>query len=141
MKRLFLDANVLLSFHFRDAEKRQQKAIGSIFSDIEQQRQTGFISLVTFYQLLYFLDKQLKNPREAARRAYAYLSLLQLTPFDPTLLSSLNVTLLPDYEDGLQYVCAQSGDCDVIITTNSADFFSSMLPVIDPLNFILLYGA
>ena len=141
MNRLFLDTNVLLSFHFRDAEKRQQKAIDSIFSDIEQQRQTGFISLVTFYQLLYFLDKQLNNPQEAARRAYAYLSLLQLTPFDPTLLSSLNITRWPDYEDGLQYVCAQSGDCEVIITTNSADFFSSTLPVIDPLNFVLLYGA
>lgn len=141
MKRLFLDTNVLLSFHFRDAEKRQQKAIDLIFSGVEQKRQVGFISLVTFYQLLYFIDKRLNNPQEAARRAYAYLNVLQLTPFAPTLLSSLDITRWPDYEDGLQYVCAQSGNCDVIITTNSTDFFSSTLPVIDPLNFVLEYGS
>ena len=137
MNRLFLDTNVLLSFHFRDAELRQQKAIDLIFSAIEQKQWQGFISLVTFYQLLYFIDKKLNNPRTAARRAYAYLKVLQVAPFDPTLLSSLDPERWPDYEDGLQYVCAQSGKCDVIITTNSADFFSSTLPVIDPLNFVL----
>ncbi len=56
MKRLFLDTNVLLSFHFHDAEKHQQKAIDFLFSKIEQQRWEGHISLVTFYQLLYFID-------------------------------------------------------------------------------------
>lgn len=92
---------------------------------------------MTFYQLLYFIDRRIKNPKEAAKRAYAYLNLLQLTSFDPISLYSLDITLWPDYEDGLQYACAQSGNCDIIITTNSADFFASTLPVIDPLNFVL----
>ena len=140
MKRLFLDTNILLSFHFQDAEKRQQKAIDFIFTEIEQQRWEGYISLVTFYQLLYFIDKKLNSPKAAAQRAYAYLKLIQLTPFNPSLLSQLDIALWPDYEDGLQYICAQSGNCDVIITTNSTDFFSATLPVIDPLNFVLQYG-
>lgn len=127
----------MLSFHFQDAEERQQKAIDLIFSQIEKNRQTGFISIVTFYQLLYFIDRQLNNPQEAARRAYAYLDILQVTPFTPKLLYSLDITRWPDYEDGLQYICAQSGKCEVIISTNSVDFFSSKLPVVDPLNFIL----
>ena len=137
MKRLFLDANILLSFHFHDAEKRQQKAIDMIFSAIEQQQWRGYISLITFYQLLYFIDRKIRNPRTAAKRAFAYLNIIQLTPFNPGSLSQLEMAMWPDYEDGLQYVCAQSGACDVIITTNSADFFASKLPVIDPLNFIL----
>ena len=140
MSRLFLDANIVLSFHFQDAERRQQKAIDLIFSRIEQDRWEGHISLVTFYQLLYFIDRQLSNPKEAARRAYAYLSILRLTPFAPQRLSSLDIARWPDYEDGLQYVCAQSGRCDVIVTVNSADFFSSELPVVDPLNFVLQYS-
>ena len=140
MKRLFLDTNILLSFHFNDAEKRQQKAIDFIFSEIEQGRWKGYISLVTFYQLLYFLDKKLNNPKVAAQRAYEYLKVIQLTPFNPSFLSQLDIALWPDYEDGLQYVCAQSGNCDVIISTNSADFFSAALPVIDPLNFVLQHG-
>ena len=104
---------------------------------IEQKQQKGFISLVTFYQLLYFIDRKIKNPKEAAKRAYAYLKILKLTPFNPTSLYSLNITLWPDCEDGLQYACAQSGECEIIITTNSVDFFASALPVIDPLNFVL----
>lgn len=140
MKRLFLDANILLSFHFNDAEKRQQKAIDLIFSKIEEGRWEGYISLITFYQLLYFIDKKINNPITSAHRAYQYLNVIKLTPFAPALLSQLEINLWPDYEDGLQYVCAQSGDCDVIISTNSVDFFAATLPVIDPLNFVLQHG-
>lgn len=135
-----MDANTLLSFHFCDAEKSQQKAIDFLFDEIEKKRWIGYISLLTFYQLLYFIDKKLSNPKTAAERAYQYLDILQLTPFDPTLISHFDFRLWPDYEDGLQYVCVQSGSCDVIISTNSADFFSSTLPVIDPLNFVLQLG-
>ncbi|WP_162417737.1 type II toxin-antitoxin system VapC family toxin [Cyclobacterium roseum] len=137
MKHLFLDTNVILSFHFADAEKHQQKAIDYIFNEIERKRWTGHISLITFYQLLYFIDRKINNPKTAAQRAYAYLAILQITPFNPSFLSALNFDLWPDYEDGLQYCCAQSGACEIIITTNSPDFFASDLPVIDPLNFVL----
>lgn len=140
MKKLFLDANILLSFHFVDAEKRQQKAIDLIFAGIEQGRWEVYISLVTFYQLMYFIDRKISNAPTAAQRAYAYLNVLNLTPFDPSLVSDFNIDLWPDYEDGLQYLCAQSGQCDIIITTNSKDFFSSDIMVVDPLNFVLQYG-
>jgi len=137
VKHLFLDTNVILSFHFADAEKHQQKAIDYIFAEIERKKWIGHISLVTFYQLLYFIDRKINNPKTAAKRAYAYLDILQITPFNPLFLSVLNIELWPDYEDGLQYCCAQSGACDIILTTNSPDFFASDLPVIDPLNFVL----
>ena len=140
MKHLFLDTNVLLSFHFADAEKHQQKAIDYIFSEIEQKRWVGYISLITFYQLLYFIDKKIDNPKIAAKRAYAYLDILKVTPFDPSFIAALDITLWPDYEDGLQYCCAQSGSCDIILTTNSVDFFASGLPVSDSLNFILQHS-
>ncbi|MCC5931396.1 MAG: PIN domain-containing protein [Cyclobacteriaceae bacterium] len=140
MRRLFLDTNIILSFHFNDAEKRQQKAIDFIFSNIEQGKWEGHISLITFYQLLYFIDKKIKNPITSAKRAYKYLDIIQLTPFTPKLLKQLDISHLPDYEDGLQFICAQSGKCDLIISTNSSDFFASTLPVIDPLNFVLQYG-
>ena len=140
MKKLFLDTNILLSFHFVDAEKRQQKAIDLIFARIEQGRWEGYMSLVTFYQLMYFIDRKIDNAQTAAQRAYAYLKILKLTPFDPSLVSDLNISLWPDYEDGLQYLCAQSGRCDTIISTNSKDFFSSEIMVIDPLNFVLQYA-
>jgi predicted nucleic acid-binding protein len=140
MKRLFLDANILLAFHFNNAEKWQQKAIDFIFSEIEKQRWEGYISLITFYRLLYFIDKKINNPKAAAQRAFAYLSVLQLTPFDPETLAQQKVELWPDYEDGLQHACARSGLCEVLITTNSVDFFASELPVIDPLNFALQFG-
>jgi len=127
----------VLSYHFCDAEKHQQKAIDWIFSGIEKKQWQGYISLVTFYQLLYFIDKKINSPKTAAKRAYAYLNFLKLTPFEPSFLLQLDIDLWPDYEDGLQYVCAQSNSCDIIITTNSSDFFSSRIPVLDPFNFII----
>lgn len=140
MKKLFLDTNVLLSYHFCDAEKHQQKAIDWIFSGIEQKHWEGYISVVTFYQLLYFIDKKINNPKTAAKRAYAYLDFIKLTSFNPLLLLNLDIDVWPDYEDGLQYVCAQSNACDIILTTNSADFFASSIPVIDPFNYVLQNG-
>lgn len=139
MKRVFLDANVILSFYFNDAEIRQQKAIDLAFQEIKQGSIEGHISPISFYQLLHFIDKQINNPKVAAQRAYAYLNVVQLTPFDPLLLSRLDIKMWPDYEDGLQYICAKSGHCDIIVTTNSEDFFASSLPVVDPLNFALQY--
>lgn len=140
MRRIFLDANILLSFHFKDAEKRQQKAIDLIFLAIEKRNLEGCISILTFYQLLYFIDRKTRSPVVASARAYPYLNLLTVTPFDPLTLTDFDFTLWPDYEDGLQYICAQSGSCEGIITTNGYDYFASDLPIFDPLNFVIQMG-
>lgn len=140
MRRLFLDVNVLLSFYFADAEKHQQKAIDIIFSAIDQNNYEGVISIISFYQLMHFIDRKERNPQIASSRAYAFLDILEIAPFDPTYIRQISPDLWPDYEDGLQYVCALSGKVDVIITTNGGDFFSSQLPVVDPLNFVILQG-
>ena len=140
MRRIFLDANILLSFHFKDAIKRQQKAIDLIFAEIEKNNLEGSISLLSFYQLLYFIDRKTKNPILASSRAYPYLNLLSISPFDPITLSDFDFTLWPDYEDGLQYLCAQSGTYEAIITTNGYDYFASDLPIFDPLNFVIQMG-
>jgi len=137
MQKLFLDANIVLSFHFHDAEKRQQKAIDLIFSKLEKKEWEGYISLVTFYQLLYFIDKKIQNPKTAAKRAYSYLNILHLTPFYPQELINLDYSKWPDYEDGLQYTCALSENCDYIITSNYFDYFASKIPVFDPITFVL----
>ena len=140
MKKVFLDANILLSFHFKDAETRQQKAIDLIFSEIYENRLEGYISIISLYQLLYFIDRKAKNPIVASTRAYPYLNFLMLTAFDPNSLSDFDFTLWPDYEDGLQYVCAKSEPCELIITTNGYDYFASEIPVLDPLNFVFQFG-
>lgn len=140
MKRIFLDTNVLLSFHFCDAEPIQQKAIDLIFQEIQDNKLKGLISIVTFYQLLYFLEKKYASAKIASNRAYAYLELLEIGKFEPETLNGISYNYWPDYEDGLQYASALSCNAEVIITTNSKDFFASKLEVIDPLNFILQRG-
>ncbi len=139
VKRMLFDTNIILAYYFNDAEEQNQKAIDLLFQEAARGQIEGYISPICFYQLLHFIDRQIGNPKVAAQRAYAYLDVVQLTPFDPSLLAQLDINMWPDYEDGLQYVCAKSGKCDMIITTNSADFFASSLPVIDPLNFVLQY--
>lgn len=140
MKKIFLDTNVLLSFHFCDAEPIQQKAIDFIFQEIQDDKFKGIISIISFYQLLYFLEKKYASAKIASNRACAYLELLEIGKFDPKKLEGVTYDYWPDYEDGLQYASALSCDAEVIITTNSKDFFSSKIEVIDPLNFILLGG-
>lgn len=140
MKKIFLDTNVLLSFHFCDAEPIQQKAIDFIFQEIQDDKFKGIISIISFYQLLYFLEKKYASAKIASNRAYAYLELLEIGKFDPKKLEGVTYDYWPDYEDGLQYASALSCGAEVILTTNSKDFFSSKIEVIDPLNFILLGG-
>jgi predicted nucleic acid-binding protein len=140
MKKIFLDTNVLLSFHFCDAEPIQQKAIDFIFQEIQDDKFKGIISIISFYQLLYFLEKNYASAKIASNRAYAYLELLEIGKFDPKKLEGVTYDYWPDYEDGLQYASALSCGAEVILTTNSKDFFSSKIEVIDPLNFILLGG-
>lgn len=119
-------------------QKNTSKAIDFIFSEIEQQRWKGTSAWQLSISCFILLIKSLIIHGEAAQRAYACL---RLTPFNPSLLPDLDIDLWPDYADGLQYVCAQSGKCNTIISTNIADFFAAELPVIDPLNFVLRYSA
>jgi len=67
-----------------------------------------------------------------------FLDILEIAPFDPIYIKQSGPEFWPDYEDGLQYACASSGKVDCIITTNGRDFFSSRLPVVDPLNFVIM---
>jgi len=81
MRRLFLDANVLLSFYFADAEKHQQKAIDIIFSAIDKNGYKGVISIITFYQLMHFIDRKERDLNVASSRAYAFFGYTGDRPF------------------------------------------------------------
>lgn len=139
MKNIVLDTNVLLSFHFQDADKNQQKAINHLVMEIRKGIVSGHISLITFYQLLHFIDRSLRSPKEAAKRGYTYLEFLAILPFEPSTLAEQDYRDWPDYEDGLQHACAMSASADIIVTTNLHDFYASNIPVVDPLNFVLEY--
>lgn len=132
MKRIFIDTNVVLDFILcRDGE---QEAM-DIFQLGEDGKVSLFVSYLTMANVAYVARKH--RTRE---EIYSYLrelsALFRILPMDETQYQEALRTEVSDFEDMLQFVCAKSNQCDVIITNNTKHFSFSTLPVYTPSQFL-----
>lgn len=143
--RIFLDTNVIMDYL---TSRGDEKVIGKIFDSIDFGEHTGFISIGSFYTIIYlterFLkDKGLKNPK----RLFCLREILS------TLLDSLEIVghtreellegvqdeQFKDLEDSCQLQAAKNSSCPVLITTNKKDFRdsdSTAIEILTPKEFV-----
>lgn len=96
------------------------------------------ISCLTVANVACILKKQYGGT-ELNRLFKAFISECSILPMNDMLLYEAlrSTNPAPDFEDNLQIMCAESADCDVIITRN-ADHFRPYtdIPAITPEDFI-----
>lgn len=126
---LLIDANVILDvlMNLQDFVKNSSM----IWKLCETEKAKGYVSALTFANLVYIMRKQL-DP-EAIENIYRKLDLIftftDLSVSDLTRAVELNWS---DFEDAVQSVTAERIHADYIITRNVRDFSKSKIMAFTP---------
>ena len=134
--RLLIDANIILDV----LEKRHPhfEASAAVWKLCETEQIEGFISALSFANLVYVLRKEL-----SAGDIEDVLTKLGLI-FDFTALEVSDIQKAAelrwkDFEDAIQSVSAERIKADYIITRNVRDYKESRIPAFTPEEFLVRY--
>lgn len=116
--RLFLDTNVLLDVLL---ERPGYGAVLEIMQRGADGKATLCVSYLSMANIAYVLRKD-QNGLILSPTLKQISALTEVLPMDQAQLQRALLLAGPDFEDVLQAVCAESGQCSAIITRNPKDF-------------------
>jgi predicted nucleic acid-binding protein len=135
MTKVFLDTNILMDF----VDNRDNRLYAETIIELSK---TGAIELYASYlsyaNMGYILRKRSQEERyQMISKARKIATVL---PCDANQLDKALETPVKDYEDMLQYQCAISAGCDIIVTNNKRDFHEfCQLPFLTSEEFLLQF--
>ena len=128
--KVLIDTNVMT-----DAITKRDNA-SSFSADVialcSSNRITGFAAPHSFSNLYYILRKEYsdKNRRVIIGEYSKILNVVSLN--EDVINSALNNNNITDFEDAIQYACAESVGADYIVTRNVKDYGRSSIKAITP---------
>ena len=128
--KVLIDTNVMI-----DAITKRDDA-SSFSADVialcSSNRITGFAAPHSFSNLYYILRKEYsdKNRRVIIGEYSKILNVVSLN--EDVINSALNNNNITDFEDAIQYACAESVGADYIVTRNVKDYGRSSIKAITP---------
>ena len=131
--KLLIDGNILLDV----LQKREPhwKSSSLIWKLCETEQAEGFVSALTFANLVYVMRKELSP--EAIVDVVKKLSMIfRFADLAAADLSDAAALQWHDFEDAVQAVTAQRLHTDSIITRNVRDFRHSKIPAFTPDEFL-----
>lgn len=130
MRRVFLDTNIMLEVLCKRRFCQPCEQIIQAGRDGEIMLSASFLS---FANMAYILHREKMNRTDIYRTERTMESMMEVLPMDVNQLRASLSHEVKDFEDMLQYQCAVNGQCDCIVTINTADFQEfSILPVYTP---------
>lgn len=130
--KIFLDTNILLDF-VSEREGIEEAC------DILQLGEDGKVNLSTSYLTMAntaYVARKGRTREELYEVLAGLADMIQVLTMDEMQLKKAIAQPVSDFEDMLQYVCAVTHNCDVIITRNKKDFTFSQIPVYSPKEFL-----
>ena len=131
--KLLIDANIILDVLQKREPHYKYSAI--IWKLCETHKVTGYVSVLTFMNMVYILRKELTP--EKVEETYKALSLI--FSFENLTNEDVKNALMKkqkDFEDAVQVETAERISADFIITRNVKDFMKSPIPAYTPLEFL-----
>ena len=132
MKKIFIDTNVLIDFIL---EREGAKNAADILQLGEEKKIRTAASFLTLANTAYIIRKG-----RTQTELYALLTdlsdMIEILPMDERQFKSALMQPASDFEDVLQYECAKTHGCDVIVTRNSKHFPFAQIPVLSPAEFL-----
>lgn len=126
---LLIDANIILDVLLNRPEFVKDSAL--IWKLCETERAKGYVSALTFANLIYIMRKQLDS--EKIKEVYQKLSLIfEFADFSVSDLTHATELNWKDFEDAVQSVTAERIHADYIITRNVRDFKQSKVMAFTP---------
>lgn len=126
---LLIDANIILDVLLNRPKFVKDSAV--IWKLCETEKAKGYVSALTFANLVYIMRKQL-DP-EKIKEVYRKLNLIfDFADFSVSDLSRAAELNWKDFEDAVQSVTAERVHADYIITRNVRDFSKSKVMAFTP---------
>ncbi len=126
---LLVDANILLDVLLNRADFVQDSSL--VWKLCETGRAKGYVSALTFANLVYIMRKQL-DP-EKIEEVLRKLSLIfEFTDFSVTDLAKAAEMNWKDFEDAVQSATAERVHATCIVTRNVRDFSNSKVIALTP---------
>lgn len=138
MTKVFLDTNVILDSVIPSRDNYIPANI--VLSACDEGMIKGCVSVLTVANVAYILKR--------GRAVNVMVNLLRETfegidilPMDNSQVQSAYVVDAPDFEDVLQYECAKSAGCSLIVTSNVKHFkFCKGIEVVTTVNYAKLFS-
>lgn len=131
--KLLIDANIILDVLQKREPYYEYSAI--IWKLCETGKTTGYVSVLTFMNIVYILRKELTS--EKIEEIYKALSLIfSLEDLKEEDVKHALMKKQKDFEDAVQMETAERVGVDFIITRNVKDFIKSPIPAYTPQEFI-----
>ncbi len=134
--KVLIDTNVMI-----DAITKRDNA-SSFSADVialcSSNRITGFAAPHSFSNMYYILRKEYsdKNRRVIIGEYSKILNVVSMN--EDVINAALNNNNITDFEDAIQYACAESVGADYIVTRNVKDYGRSPIRAISPGEFLKL---
>ena len=132
MKRAFLDTNIILDFV---TQRQGYEEACDILQLGEDNRAFLCVSILSMANTAY-VARRGRTQDELYGVMNGLAELFDILKMDESQLKEALTINATDFEDVLQYICAISNNCDVIVTRNIKHFNFSKMPVLTPLEFI-----
>ncbi|MBO7597120.1 MAG: PIN domain-containing protein [Bacteroidales bacterium] len=117
MKKVFLDTNVMLDYL---EQRRFSEDARTIFKMSLKGKFHLYASLMSFVNISYIQRNH--SVDEIYTDLNRLRSMLHVAPIDEAQLDAALNIKIKDFEDNIQFQCAKSTGCDVIISNNTKDF-------------------
>ena len=132
MKAL-IDGNILLDV--LQNRLPHVEASSKVWKLCETDQVEGFVSALTFADLVYIMRKELTpdSIHEALKKLAIIFRFTDLSVSDMTEAAAMQ---WKDYEDAIQSATAKRIHADWIITRNTRDFLQSAVPALTPAEFL-----
>lgn len=131
--KILVDTNIILDVLCNRKDFVENAA--RIFELCEEGKITGYVSALSFPNIVYVMRKELSYDRirDILSTLSSIFTIIDLRTIDLFLATELN---FKDYEDTLQCTCAARVQADFIVTRNTKDFSTSTIPAILPSDFM-----
>ncbi len=144
---VLLDTNIIVDALLQQPNGTKSQQVLDI---IDNGKANGFITVGSFYTIIYLLDKSFKKNRVEKERRIELLRHIMDVILDKfgiieheylSLFLAVHDDNFDDMEDSCQYRAAIKGNCEMLVTENTKDFAYSdgMVKVVAPEDFISLY--
>ncbi|HQV68715.1 MAG TPA: PIN domain-containing protein [Thermoflexales bacterium] len=133
IRRVFVDSDVILDVALaREPFVTSSKMTLGV---LENGLMMGFVSANGLANLYYVLRKA-GGDAKARKFLGSLLKYLSVLPITHANVSDALASGFADLEDAMQYFCAQTNQCDAIITRNLADYRKSKIAIYTPTEFL-----
>jgi predicted nucleic acid-binding protein len=133
--KVFIDSDIILDV--LAMREPFYNSAARLFTLIEKRKVEGFTSPIVFSNVHYVLRKRIS--RQSTVDSLKYLkSLLQIVSIDKRIIELALNSIFNDFEDAIQYYCAEQNGIHYFITRNKIDYKRAEISILTAQEFLAM---